>query len=133
MEPELTEEEIENIAKKEEVRQKRVERYERRMKKKEVKEADNLPEDLAVQGGDVSSVRSSGIRETSKPVKLKSPQGKKSKTEAEKVEEIEEEEDEEELYEVMMKRKIGGCINKQEAGAFQNFVRDKMIVLVERM
>ena len=48
-------------------------------------------------------------------------------------EEVEEEKHEEELVEVMMKRKVVGCINKEEAVAFQNFVRDKMIVLVERM
>ena len=33
----------------------------------------------------------------------------------------------------MRKRKIGGCINKQEAAAFQNFLRDKMMELVEQM
>ena len=38
----------------------------------------------------------------------------------------EEVEEEERLDEVMRKRKSGGCINKQEAAAFQYFVSDMM-------
>ena len=40
-------EEMENIAGKEEVRLKRAERYERRMKEKEEKEGENVRQDLA--------------------------------------------------------------------------------------
>ena len=48
-------------------------------------------------------------------------------------EEVEEGKHEEELVEEMIKRKVVGCINEEEAAAFQNFMRDKMIVLVEKM
>ena len=48
-------------------------------------------------------------------------------------EEVKEGKHEEELVKVMMKRKVVGCINKEEAAVFQNFMRDKMIVLVEKM
>ena len=59
-EPELTMKEMENIARKEEVRLRRAERCERRMKEKE---DENVSEDLAVQEGETSSVGSSGSRE----------------------------------------------------------------------
>ena len=86
-----------------------------------------------VQEGEMSSARSSGITERSKPAKPKNPCGKKSKTEEEIAEEAEEEEDEEVLDQATMKRKIVSCIKKEEVVAFQNFMRDKMIILVERM
>ena len=76
VELELTQEEMENKARKEDVRLRRVEQYEQRTREKEGKEeeeANNILEDLVVQGGDVSSVRSSRITETSNPVKLKNP------------------------------------------------------------
>ena len=102
------------------------------MKEKEEKEGKNVREDRAVQQGETSSVRSSGPTERPKITKPKNFGGRKSKTE-EQMTEVEEEKHEEESVEVAMKRKVVGCINKEEAAAFQNFVRDKMSVLVERM
>ena len=136
VELELMQEEMEKKARKEDARQRRVEWYERRTREKEEKEeeeANNILEDLVVQGDDVSSVRSSGIMETFSPVKPKNPRGKKSRTEETIAEEVEEDKEEERLEEVRRKRKIGGCINLQEAGAFQKFMNDKMIELVEQM
>ena len=120
------------MARKEEVRLRRVEQYERRMKEKKEKEGKNVVEDIVVQESEMSSVRSSGII-GGKPTKPRNPHGKKSKTDEEIPEEGNEEEDEEELDEATMKRKIVGCINKEEAEAFQNFVREKIIILVEKM
>ena len=100
---------------------------------KEEEEANNVLEDLVVQGGDVNSARSSRIYGiTSNPVKPKNPRGKKSRTKEAIAEEVEEDEEEERLDEVMRKRKSGGCINKQEAATFQNFMSD-MMELVEQM
>ena len=66
----------------------------------------------------MDSARSSEKPEKSKPVKPKNLQGKKTKTEIEVVLEAEEEGDKEELDETTMKRKIVGCINKEEVAAF---------------
>ena len=49
------------------------------------------------------------------------------------VQEVEEEEDKEEIDETMTKRKIVGCINKEEAAAFQEYVQNRMIILVEKI
>ena len=68
-EPELIMEEMENIAGKEEARLKRAERYEQRTKEKEEKEVENVRQDLAVQEGERSSVKSSGLTERSKMAK----------------------------------------------------------------
>ena len=132
-EPELIVEEMENIARKEEVRLGRAEWHEWRMKEKEEKEGENVRKDLAVQEGETSSVRSSGSTERLKTAKPKKPCGKKNKIEEQMTGEVKEEKYEEEVVEAMMKRKAVGCINKEEAAGFQNFLRDKMIVLVERM
>ena len=76
---ELTQEEMENMARKEDARLRRAERYEQRTREKEgkeemeEKEADNVLEDLVVPGSDVSSARSSEITETSNLVKPKNP------------------------------------------------------------
>ena len=51
----------------------------------------------------------------------------------EAVEDIEEEEEDIEIKETMAKRKIVGCLNKEEAATFQEYVQNKMIVLVEKM
>ena len=80
-----------------------------------------------------SSARGSENPEKSKPVKPRNTRGKKTKTEVEVVPEVEEDEDEEEFDETIMKRKIIRFINKEEAAAFQDYVRNKMIVLVEIM
>ena len=139
LELELMQEEMENMAQREDVRQRRTEQYEQRMREEEEKEgkeeevADDVLEDLVVPGSVVSSVGSSKIMETSYPVKPKNPRGKKSRMEETIAEEVEEDEEEEKLEEVTRKRKIGGCINLQEAVAFQKFVNDKMMELVERM
>ena len=108
---------------KEEARLRRVERYECRTKEKEEKkgEEDTL-EDLVTQSklkDTADLVRSSKNPEKAKAAKPKNPRGKKTKPEIEEVQEAEEEEDEEEIDETMMKRKIIGCINKEEAAAFQ--------------
>ena len=84
------------------------------------------------QGGDVTSVSSSRITETS-TVKPKNPQGSKSTMEETIAEELEEDEEEEKLEEVTRKRKVRGCINLQEAVAFQKFVNEKMEELVDQM
>ena len=73
---ELTQEEIEDKARKEEAKQKRAEWYERRTREKEEKEeeeAGNVLEDIVVQGSDATSARSSKIMDTSKPVRPKNP------------------------------------------------------------
>ena len=49
------------------------------------------------------------------------------------MEELEEDEEEEKLEEFMRKRKVRGCINPQEAAAFQRFVNEKMEELVNQM
>ena len=48
-------------------------------------------------------------------------------------EELEEEDEEEKVEETMRKRKAGGCINLQEVAEFQNFVKDRMAELVDKM
>ena len=56
------------------MKQRRAEWYERRTRKKEEKEeeeAGNVHEDIVVQGGDVTSARSSKITETANPVRPK--------------------------------------------------------------
>ena len=47
--------------------------------------------------------------------------------------EEEEEEYKERAEESTRKRKIIGCINLQEAAEFQNFIKDKMEELVDKM
>ena len=84
------------------------------------------------QGGDVTSVSSSRIMKTS-TVKPKNPQGRKSMMEETIAEEFKEDEEEEKLEEVTRKRKVRGCINLQEAAAFQKFVNEKMEELVDQM
>ena len=44
---------------------------------------------------------------------------------------LKEEEEEEKLEEVKRKRKVGGCINLQEAAEFQRFMNGKMEELVK--
>ena len=49
------------------------------------------------------------------------------------MEEFEEEEEEEKAEETTRKRKAVGCLNLQEVAEFQNFVKDRMVELVEEM
>ena len=136
VELEKTQQEIEKEARKEEVRLRRAEQYECRTKEKEEKKGKDALEDIEVEStlkGNASSVRVSENPEKSKPVKPRNTLGKKAKTEVEAVPEVEEDEDEEELDETTMKKKIIGCINKEEVAAFQDYVRSKMIVLGEKL
>ena len=48
-------------------------------------------------------------------------------------EEFKEDEEEERLEEATRKRKVRGCINLQEAAAFQRFENEKMEELVDQM
>ena len=48
-------------------------------------------------------------------------------------EDFEKDEEEEKLEEVKRKRKVGGCINLQEAVMFQRFMNEKMEELVNQM
>ena len=82
------------------------------------KEGKNVLEDLVVQEGETSSARNSGNIERLKPTKPKSPHGKKSKKEEQIAEEVEREEYEEDSDQTTMKRKVLGCINKEEAAVF---------------
>ena len=134
IELELMLEEIEDKAQMEEAKQKQAERYERRTREKEEKEEEvgDVLEDLVAPGGDVISAGTSEITETSNPVRPKNPRGKK-KTEETVVEVLEEEGEEEKLEEVTRKRKVGGCINPQEAAEFQRCVNGKMEELVKQM
>ena len=138
MEVEKTTEELESIVRKEQAKLKRAERYEWRTKEKEEKEGeeDNL-EDLLVE---LTSKSTAEIMQKStenpgkiKPDKARNPLGKKIKLEMEAAEEIEEEEEDVEVGEMTAKCKIVGCINKEEATVFQEYVQNKMIVLVEKM
>ena len=72
-----------------------------------------------------------GSSKTKEP-KTKNPQGEKKKMEV-ITEELEEEDEEEKVEETTRKRKAGGCINLQEAAEFQNFVKDRMAELVDKM
>ena len=56
---------------------------------------------------------------------MKNPRGRKKEEET-IAEKVEEDDEEEKVEEIMRKRKVGGCINLQEAAAFQKFVNDKM-------
>ena len=67
-----------------------------------------------------------------KLAKIKNPRGKKTKQEIEVVQEAEAEEDKE-VDETMTKWKIVGYINKEKVAAFQEYVCNKMIILVEKM
>ena len=124
IELEKTTEELENIARKEEARLRRVERYKCRTKEKEEKEGEeDTLEDLVVESTSKSTVDIARENpEKTKLAKAKNPQGKKTKPEIEVVQEAEEEEDNEEIDETMTKRKIVGCINKEEVAAFQEYV-----------
>ena len=124
---ELTQEEMEEKTWREDAKQQRVQR---RAKEKEEKEEDETSElkDLVVAAESANPAGSSGLKET----KTKNPWGGKKKQEA-IVEEFEEEEEEEKAEETMRKRKAVGCINLQEAAEFQNFVKDRMVELVDEM
>ena len=65
-------------------------------------------------------------------VQLKNLRGKKRMEETIE-EEFKDDKEEEKLEEVMRKRKVWGCINLQEAAAFQKFMNDKMEELVDQM
>ena len=124
---------MENITREEEARLRRAEQHGQRMKEKEEKEGKNVLEDLMVQEREMSSGRNSGNIERLKPAKPKNPCGKKSKKEEQIAQEVEREVYEEDSDQTTMKRKVVGCINKEEAAVFQNFVRNKMIILVKRI
>ena len=127
---ELTQEEMEEKTRREDEKQQRVQRYERRVKKKEEKEEDKTGEleDLVVQAENTKPVESSIPKE----LKTKNPHGGKKKQEM-IVEEFGEEEEEGKAEETRRKRKAGGCINLQEAMEFQNFVKDRLVELVDEM
>ena len=126
IELELTQEEMENMAQKEDARLRRAEWYERRMREKEEKEgkeeeeANDVLEDLVVQGGDVISAGSRRKTETSNPVKPKNPRGKKSRTEETIAEEVEEAEEEEKLEEVMRKERLGAALTYRRQQHFKS-------------
>ena len=72
--------------------------------------------------GTVDTVRSRENPRKAKPAKPKNPWGKKTKPEIEVVQEAKEEENKEEIDKTTTKRKIVGCINKEEVAAFQEYV-----------
>ena len=92
----------------------------REKEEKEEEEADNIFEDLVVQGGDVSSARSSRIMETSNPVKPKNPRGKKSRMEETIAEEVKEDKEEERLEEVTKKKRLGAALTYRRQQHFKS-------------
>ena len=134
VEVEKTQEELENIVRKEEAKLRWTERYEWRTKEKEGKE--DMFEVLVVESTSKSTADTAQSTENPGKVKLaktKNPWGRKTKQEIEVVQEIKEQEKDEEIEEMTTKQKIVGCINKEEAAAFQEYVHNRMIILVEKM
>ena len=140
-EVEKTPEELEDIARKEQARLDHAQRYERRTKEKQEKEVeDDTLEDLVAKPKSKDSKATETMQKvTDNPGKAgkgksKNPRGKKAKQETEAIEkDIEEEEEQLEVKEVTSKRKVIGCINKEEEAGFQTYIQDKMIILVAEM
>ena len=133
---ELTQEEMDEMMRKEQAKQEWVQRYARCMKEKEEQredKADNEEQQKEGEMGETGEV----ITEKTESKKLRelrprNPHRSKKKEVAQ--EEAEEEEEEyERMEEATRKRKVIGCINPQEAVEFQNFIKGKMEELVDEM
>ena len=126
-------EELDKMLHKEQSKQERVPRYARCTKEKEEQQ-----EDEAVKPGkegETGESRDLIVEQTegSKPSQLRprNPRGSKKKEVAQEQAEEEEEEYKERMEKVTRKRKVIGCINPQEAAEFQNFIKGKMVELVD--
>ena len=111
---EIDEEEI----RKEQLKKERAERQARRAREREEEEQQTAQVETAAMG----------MKGGRKPKKDKKDCRSKRKPEQA---EIEEEEDEE--REGVVTKKVHGCINPQEVEGFQNFVKNKMELLVDEM